>query len=321
MALAAFRGTRTIGGRTLSIIADETSRVNARLLRSTLEVAAGREAILSIPIEKAQAIVVGLIRNSVNKADESTAMTTGRLITQQAPISFDDFHLLGSQLYPNYLNLDSVALANRDTLHLVDTVLSEFLHPGATRAPISSQVNKLILHMGVPATTEVKAATKAFLVAYRDDILASSESYVNGFNRTGKMLESIIQRERITRLAITASDVGQQKQKWSRMVSALSSLEQGAQFVGLQKLGKILHSIARTYLYFGAYGIMNVAETMLKAAIAGHNPFFSGDPSQEWRQLTAGLHHGWGLDFLQQNDSQYTSALGYNNHTAAGCWL
>ena len=310
VALAGFRGARTLGGRTINIIADETSRQNARLLRSTIEVAVGRQSILSIPIEKSREVVIGLIRNSVNKEDGSQAMTAGRLITQRAPVTFDEFQGIGKLVYPDYLDLGLDALNNPTTLHLVDDVISEFLHPAAVKTPIAFQVNKLILHLGVPATREVKAATKAFLISYKDGVVAASESYVRGFNRTGRMMESIVQRERDTRLQITASDVGQGKQKWSRMVSGLSGLEQGAQFIGLNKLGKILHSIARTYLYFGAYGIMNVAETMLKASIAGHNPFFRGDPSLEWRELTAGLQHGWGLDFLQQNDSQYVSALG-----------
>ena len=308
--LASFSGVRKIGGRTISIIADEASREHARLLRSTIEVAVGRQSILSIPIEKSKEVVVGLIRNSVNKEDGSRAMTAGRLLTMQGPIDFDGLKRLGTEIYTDYLNLGPEALANTRTLHLVDDVLSEFLHPAAVKTPISAQVNKLILHLGVPATKEVQAATKSYLIAYREGILSSSELFVRGFTRTGKMLEAVVLREKAVRLLIETSEVGLGKRKWSRLVSSLSSLEHGAQFVGLQKVGKLLHSIARTYLYFGAYGIMNVAETMLKAAIAGHNPFFRGDPSQEWRELTAGLQHGWGLDMLQRNDSQYVSALG-----------
>ena len=78
--LSVARGARTAGGRTISMIADEATRYNARLIRSTVEVAAGRQFIFSIPIEKSAEIVAGLIRQSVKRLDMSKAMETGRSI-------------------------------------------------------------------------------------------------------------------------------------------------------------------------------------------------------------------------------------------------
>ena len=298
--LAPIKAGWRYGGRSIGQLADQRAHANTRAVLQMVQEANEGRWIGRLHINQVQKAMIASVKKAHHRGDGSHLSEAGRILTHRAPLTRQEIIHITREILPQHsIDWEETDLANR-----FNKVFVDYLHPPTAGVPFQHQVSEVLSILGITPTREIRRRTEQQLVRYKD--LSESEAIrrIESHSRVVTLIAETINRSRLVEQKTLESEVFRANRRWNGLVGIFSYLEaQPVMLKGMQ-LARISQSIARTYLYFGAYGLGNILEGFIKIVLDGLNPVspFRNNPQQELAWMVAGLNTGDGLDFLLIDD-------------------